>query len=111
MTAMARGKSGLAMHTSRLSLSSNDPFLNRGSSSEVPFSRTTRQAAKLDENRIVLYKKGKALGQGYYLIEISSNNVFLFIVAQDIESQQSFLIELDEKRAKQILKQFENNYD
>jgi hypothetical protein len=32
------------------------------------------QAASLDENRIVLYKKGKSLGQGYYIVEISSNN-------------------------------------
>ena len=33
-----------------------------------------RQADSLDENRIVLYKKGKQLGSGYYIVEISSNN-------------------------------------
>lgn len=33
-----------------------------------------RQADKLDENRIVLFKKGKQLGRGYYIVEISSNN-------------------------------------
>ena len=33
-----------------------------------------RQAEVLDENRIVLYKRGKQLGNGYYIIEISSNN-------------------------------------
>ena len=33
-----------------------------------------RQAETLDENRIVLYKRGKQLGNGYYIVEISSNN-------------------------------------
>lgn len=32
-----------------------------------------RQAENLDENRVVLYKKSKQLGQGYYIVEISSN--------------------------------------
>jgi hypothetical protein len=35
---------------------------------------TIRQAEILDENRIVLYKRGKLLGNGYYIVEISSNN-------------------------------------
>ena len=33
-----------------------------------------RQADSLDENRIVLYKKGQQLGNGYFIVEISSNN-------------------------------------
>lgn len=34
-----------------------------------------KQAESLDENRIVLYKKGRHLGNnGYYIVEISSNN-------------------------------------
>ena len=33
-----------------------------------------KQADILDENRIVLYKRGKSLGNGYYIVEISSNN-------------------------------------
>jgi len=45
----------------------------------APFSQLTRQAEKLDENRIVLYKKGRQLGNGYYVVEISSNNVYAFI--------------------------------
>ena len=32
-----------------------------------------RQAENLDENRVVLYKRSKQLGQGYYLVEISTN--------------------------------------
>lgn len=35
---------------------------------------TIRQANVLDENRIVLYKRGKNIGKGYYIVEISSNN-------------------------------------
>lgn len=58
-----------------------------------------RQAESLDENRIVLYKKGKQLGAGYYIVEISSNNSYLFIAAYDVESPESFLIELPEKKA------------
>jgi hypothetical protein len=32
-----------------------------------------KQAENLDENRVVLYKRSKQLGQGYYLVEISTN--------------------------------------
>ena len=32
-----------------------------------------RQAENLDENRVVLYKRSKQLGQGLYLVEISTN--------------------------------------
>ena len=58
-----------------------------------------RQAENLDENRIVLYKRSKQLGQGYFLVEISSNNSHLFIAAYDVESPESLLIELPERRA------------
>lgn len=33
-----------------------------------------RQATILDENRIVLYKRGKQISEGYYIVEISTNN-------------------------------------
>lgn len=65
-----------------------------------------RQAETLDENRIVLYKKGKQLGNGYYIVEISSNNSFLFIAAYDVESPGSLLIELPEKKAQEIMNEF-----
>ena len=70
-----------------------------------------RQAEALDENRIVLYKKGKQLGQGYYIVEISSNNTHLFIAAYDVESPESLLIELPERRAQDILNEFHNDYE
>ena len=70
-----------------------------------------RQAEALDENRIVLYKKSKQLGQGYYIVEISSNNTHLFIAAYDLESPESLLIELPEKRAQEILNEFMNDYE
>ena len=65
-----------------------------------------RQAENLDENRVVLYKRSKQLGQGYFVVEISSNNSHLFVSAHDVESPESFLIELPEKRAQDILKEF-----
>lgn len=58
-----------------------------------------RQAEALDENRIVLYKGSKQLGAGYYIVEISTNNTHLFIAAYDLESPESLLIELPEKKA------------
>lgn len=70
-----------------------------------------RQAEALDENRICLYKKGKQLGQGYYVVEISSNNTHLFIAAYDVESPESLLIELPEKRARDILSEFQDDYE
>lgn len=51
-----------------------------------------RQAEILDENRIVLFKKGKQLGKGYYIVEVSSNNEYMYIAAYDVESPESFLI-------------------
>jgi hypothetical protein len=59
----------------------------------------------------VLYKRSKQLGQGYFVVEISSNNSHLFISAHDVESPESFLIELPEKRAQEILKEFINDYE
>ncbi len=70
-----------------------------------------KQAEALDENRIVLYKKGRQMGDGYYIIEISSNNSCLFIAAYDVESPESLLIELSEKKAEDIMKEFNNDYE
>lgn len=40
-----------------------------------------RQAENLDENRIMLYRKGKYLGNGYFLVEIStSKELVLFTI-------------------------------
>ena len=70
-----------------------------------------RQAEHLDENRVVLYKRSKQLGSGYYLVEISTNNTHLFIAAFDVESPESLLIELPEKKAHDILKEFQTDYE
>jgi hypothetical protein len=40
------------------------------------------------------------------MVEISSNHTHLFIAASDVESPESLLIELPEKRAQEILKEF-----
>lgn len=65
----------------------------------------------MDENRIVHYKKGKQLGSGYYIVEISSNSSFLFVATYDVESPESFLIKLPEKRANELMVEFGNNYE
>ena len=51
------------------------------------------------------------MGQGYYIVEISSNNTHVFIAAYDVESPESLLIELPDKRAQEILKEFDNDYE
>lgn len=58
-----------------------------------------KQAEILDENRIVLYKRGRQMGKGYYIVEISSNNDYMYLAAYDVESPESFLISLPEKKA------------
>jgi len=50
------------------------------------------QSSVLNENRIVLYKKGKQLGDGFYIIEISSNASGLSITAFNVEKSQSILL-------------------
>ena len=70
-----------------------------------------KQAELLDENRIVLYKKGRQLGSGYYIVEISSNNQSIYIAAYDVESPESLLIELPEKKAEEIMKEFDKDYE
>jgi hypothetical protein len=50
-------------------------IINNGAWNKLTKSSTVvRQATILDENRIVLYKRGKQIGRGFYIVEISSNN-------------------------------------
>lgn len=74
---------------------------------KVPASDTgiIRQADRLDQNRIILYKKGKQLSKYKdYLVEISTNEAnTLFIAAYDVETPESLLIELPEPKASEIL--------
>lgn len=72
-----------------------------------------RQADRLENNRIILFKKAKQLAQGkYYVVEISTNPArSLFIAAFDMESPESLLIELRESKSQQILSQFDNDYE
>ena len=43
------------------------------------------QSNVLDNNRAVHYKKGKQLGEGFYVVEISSDAETLFIACYNIE--------------------------
>lgn len=93
-----RSRGGLG--SAQLQSSSAGQF-PRGMSAQNPGQNlpVIRQAENLDENRVVLYKRSKQLGTGYYLVEISTNNTHLFIAAFDVESPESLLIELPEKKA------------
>ena len=52
---------------------------------------------------MVLYKRSKQLGQGYYLVEISTNQSHLYIAAFDVETDESLLIELPQRKAQEII--------
>ena len=41
-----------------------------------------------------IQERSKQLGQGYYLVEISTNQSSLYIAAFDVETDESLLIEL-----------------
>jgi len=74
----------------------------------------------LDENRVVVYKKSKKLGfhgypenGGIFMVEISNNleTGFLYIAAFDLSSPESLLIKLPDDKAKEIMTQFNNDWD
>jgi hypothetical protein len=44
-------------------------------------------------------------------VEISTNNTHLFVAAFDIESEESLLIELEQKKAQSILSEFQSDYE
>ena len=79
-----------------------------------------KQAQNLDENRVVVYKKTKKLGYhgysdagGIFMVEISNNleSGFLYIAAFDLNSPESLLIKLPDDKAKEIMTQFNNDWD
>lgn len=70
-----------------------------------------RQASILDENRIVLYKKGKQMGTGYYIVEISSSVSHVYVTAFNVEKPQSLVLTIGEKQARAILEIFEHDFE
>ena len=65
-----------------------------------------RQASVLDENRIVHYKKGKQMGKGFYIVEISSNESHVYVTAFNVEKTQSLILTIPERKAREILQIF-----
>jgi hypothetical protein len=104
-----RSEAGTTGYNRPRSLGPRQTWRNKNSTAKT--APIVKQAEALDENRIVHYKKGKQLGNGYYIVEISSNSNNLFIAAYDVESTESFLITLPEKRANELMVEFENNYE
>lgn len=65
----------------------------------------------LDEDRTVHYKKGKLLGEGIFIIEISSTINSLFITAINAECAQSMILEIQAEKAKEYLKSFDYDFE
>ena len=59
----------------------------------------------------MLYKKGKQMGRGHYIVEISSSHTKFFITAFNVEKPQSHILEIPEKKTKFILEQFDHDFD
>ena len=60
---------------------------------------------------MVVYKKGRQLGDGYYIIEISSNSDSLYITTFNVEKSQSIVLEIRGNQAAECLKKFEYDFE
>lgn len=60
---------------------------------------------------MVVYKKGRQLGDGYYIIEISSNSDSLYITTFDVERSQSIVLEIQGQQAAECLQKFEYDFE
>ena len=67
--------------------SSLSPQFGRSVAKKLTESRTivNKIASVLDENRVVLYKKGKSMGRGYFIVEVSSCETMMYITAFNVE--------------------------
>lgn len=73
--------------------------------------RTGVKDIQLDPSRIVVFKKGRALNAGYYIVEFSYTSYYFLIVAFDIETNDYFVKKLNCDETEQMFNYFENNYD
>ena len=51
------------------------------------------------------------MGEGYFVVEISSTHDTLFITAFNVERADSLLIEIQQPQAKEVLEKFEFDFD
>lgn len=65
----------------------------------------------LKAERTVHYKKGRQMGEGYFVVEVSSTHDTLYITAFNVERAQSLLIEIKQPQAKEVLDKFEFDFD
>lgn len=66
---------------------------------------------KLDPSRVVVFKKGRLLENGYFIIEFSYTNSYFWVAAFDIETNEYFARRLTPKETEAVFIDFENNYD
>lgn len=65
----------------------------------------------LHEDRTVHYKKGKQLGDGFFIVEMSSTEHVLYITAVNVECAQSLILEIKGAQAKEYLSKFEYDFE
>jgi hypothetical protein len=68
-------------------------------------------SAVLTEDRTVHYKRGRQLGSGVYVVEMSSTASALYIMAINVERSESLVLEITGSKAKDYLKRFEYDFE
>lgn len=88
-------------------------MLSTASQQAAQRSTVVNQAAHLNLNRIVLYKRGHFIksARSFFIIEISTTaEGTLYIAAYDIQSNTSFLMQQKPEKAKQTLARYQNDF-
>jgi hypothetical protein len=89
----------------------NHKVFKKKRSSENRQIKTGLKDVQLDPTRVVVFKKGRALNTGYYIVEFSYTSVNFLIVAFDIENNEYFLKKMNVNETEQMFISFDNNYD
>jgi hypothetical protein len=51
------------------------------------------------------------MGGQFYIVEISSNNAHIFITAFSVEKTQTLLLEIPERRSREVLDLFDGDFE
>ena len=66
---------------------------------------------KLDPSRVIVFKKGRALNQGYFIIEFSYTKSYFWITAYNLETNEQFMKKMNSSETEACFKHFNNSYD
>lgn len=76
--------------------------------SENTTKSSRKQSAKSQKKTQIVYKKGMSVGEKHFIVEIQKKNALLVVLAFDIESPESFCLEITSAQAMEIMGGNEN---